>query len=130
MEGSQWGGGRLRHSAGTAKEGAHCAGLGTASPIPPSQPAMMAHWDGGIGDAVPNPVGATQPKVLLWHLGKVLWQSNPCRTSASGFSATRSRPLAIPVPLAARDSGLELGTTARLGGEQAVVLGQSLWPAY
>lgn len=90
----------------------------------------MAGWDGGTRDAVPNPMGATQPKVLLWHLGKVLWHSNPCHTSASGFPTTRSHPLAVPVPLATHDSGLELGTKAQLGGEQEAALGQSLWPAY
>lgn len=72
---------------------------------PPSQPAILDILD---RDAVPNPVGATQPKVPPWHLGKVLQQSNPCHTSASGSPATCL--LTIAFPLVTCDAGLALGT--------------------
>lgn len=113
VERSHLGGGKLRHSAGTTKEDAHCAGLGTASLSPLPQLVLMA---GTVGTETPCPTMSWPPSPKPCHS---TWVKSCSRvTPASRSPATC--PLDVPIPFAAHDTGLALGTAAQLGGEWAV----------
>lgn len=113
VERSQLGGGKLRHSAGTTKEGAHCAGLGTALLSPLPQLVLTA---GTVGTETPCPTLSWLPSPKSCHS---TWRKS-CNTVTPASGSPATCPLDVPIPFATRDTGLALGTAARLGGEWAV----------